>query len=234
MRVLTDRARAGAFPAIGLPQVAMFGFFLCMTYYFQQILGYTPVQAGLAFLPLAVAIGISSTVIAGLLTPRLAPRTLIVPALLLMAAGMAILIGLDVDHGAVYVTRLLHAELLIGLGLGCVLTPAINSATSDLDPADARIASATLNAVQQLGGSVGTALLNTVATTAATHLARSDEAGTSQVEAAVHGLSAAITAATAILLATAFNVALVLIRPVDRAGSNTPASSETECGLDRS
>ncbi|MFI6291666.1 MFS transporter [Nonomuraea sp. NPDC050790] len=211
LRVVSDRFRAAAFLAIGLPQVSMFGFFLFLTYYFQLILGYSPLQTGLAFLPLSVAIGIGSTVITGMLAPRLAPRAIIVPALLLMAAGLAILIGLDVNAPAVFVTRFLPAELLIGLGLGCVIAPSISMATSGVDPDDAGVASATVNVVQQLGGSVGTALLNTVATmAAAAYVVANGAGGQVTTEAAVHGFNLALIVALAIIVATAIVVGLML------------------------
>lgn len=214
LHVLADRVRGGAFLAIGLPQLAMFGFFLFLTYWFQQVLGYPPLRAGLAFLPLAVAIGVGSTVVAGRLMSRLAARTMIVPALLVMAAGMALLIGLDPDADAAYLVRVLPAELLLGAGLGCVLTPAMSAATAGVAPADAGIASAAVNAVSQLGGSLGTALLNTVATTVtAAALARpaAGAAPASVVEGAtVEGFDSAIQLATAILVGTAVVVALVL------------------------
>ncbi|MDH2427312.1 MFS transporter [Sphaerisporangium sp. TRM90804] len=212
LRVVRDRVRAAAFLAIGLPQVSMFGFFLFLTYYFQLVLDYSPLQTGLAFLPLSLAIGVGSTVITATLAPRVAPRTLIVPALLSMAAGMLIMIGLDTGGPGVYLTRLLPAELLIGLGLGCVVAPAISMATGGVRPGDAGVASATVNVVQQVGGSVGTALLNTVATTAAgAYLAAGGAGGAdAYTRAAVHGFTVALTVAFAVILATALVVWLML------------------------
>lgn len=210
--VLLDRTRGGAFLAIGLPQLALFGFFLVLTYWFQQLLGYTPIRAGLAFLPLAVAIGIGSTLIAGLLAPRLAPRTLIVPALVVMAAGMTLLIGLTPATPELYFTRFLPAEILIGLGLGCATTPAVSAATSGVSGDDTGAASAAVNAVVQLGGSIGTALLNTVAATATAAALRKSatSAETTVGEATVAGFDAALLTAAALLLLAALTVALVM------------------------
>ena len=210
--VLLDRTRGGAFLAIGLPQLALFGFFLVLTYWFQQLLGYTPIRAGLAFLPLAVAIAIGSTLIAGMLAPRLAPRTLIVPALVVMAAGMALLVGLTPGTPQLYLTRFLPAEILIGLGLGCATTPAVSAATSGVSGDDTGAASAAVNAVVQLGGSIGTALLNTVAATAtAAALSMSATSdGTGVDDATVAGFDAALLTAAALLLLAAITVALVM------------------------
>jgi len=208
--VLLDRARGGAFLAIGLPQLALFGFFLVLTYWFQQLLGYTPISAGLAFLPLALAIAIGSTLIAGLLAPRLTARTLIVPALVVMAAGMVLLVGLTPGTPGLYLTRFLPAEILIGLGLGCAITPAVAAATSGVSGDDTGAASAAVNAVTQLGGSIGTALLNTVAATA-TAAALSAIPGENAVgDATVAGFDAALLAAATLLLLSAITVALVM------------------------
>ncbi|MFC7546491.1 MFS transporter [Plantactinospora sp. GCM10030261] len=207
--VLLDRTRGGAFLAVGLPQLALFGFFLVLTYWFQQVLGYSPIRAGLAFLPLALAIGVGSTLIAGLLTPRLAARHLIVPALLVMAAGMALLIGITPGTAGLYLTRFLPAEILIGLGLGCAITPAVATATSGVGDEDTGAASAAVNAVTQIGGSIGTALLNSIAATAAASaLRRAPDRNATEVTVA--GFDAALLTAAALLVLTAIAVVLVM------------------------
>ena len=208
--VLLHRTRGGAFLAIGLPQLALFGFFLVLTYWFQQLLGYTPIRAGLAFLPLASAIAIGSTLIAGLLAPRLAARTLIVPALVVMAAGMALLVGLTPGMPGLYLTRFLPAEILIGLGLGCAITPAVAAATSGVSVDDTGAASAAVNAVTQLGGSIGTALLNTVAATASAAALSATSGENAVGDATVAGFDAALSTAATLLLLAAITVALVM------------------------
>ncbi|SCF46662.1 drug resistance transporter, EmrB/QacA subfamily [Micromonospora matsumotoense] len=223
--VLLDRTRGGGLLAIGLPQLALFGFFLVLTYWFQQILDYPPIGAALAFLPLALAIAVGSTLIAGLLAPRLAARSLIVPALLVMAAGMALLIGLEPGVPGLYLTRFLPAEILIGLGLGCAITPAVSAATSGVSGDDTGAASAAVNAVTQLGGSIGTALLNTVAATATAAALRAAPGGAA-TDAVVAGFDAALVTAVALLVLAAVAVALVMPRrPGPRsasAGRQTP------------
>ncbi|MFD1086055.1 MFS transporter [Micromonospora andamanensis] len=210
--VLLDRARGGGLLAVGLPQLALFGFFLVLTYWFQQLLGYTPIRAGLAFLPLALAIAVGSTLIAGLLAPRLAARDLIVPALVVMAAGMALLVGLTPDTPGLYLTRFLPAEILIGLGLGGAITPAVAAATSGVGGDDTGAASAAVNAVTQLGGSIGTALLNTVAATAAAAALRAAPGQNAAGDATVAGFDAALLTAAALLVLAAIIVALVMPR----------------------
>lgn len=211
LHVLTHRARGGSFLAVALSQVALFGFFLFITYYMQVILEYSPIRAGLAFLPLTAATVVGSSVIAALLLHRSGPRPLIVGGLLLGAVGMAWLTQLGVGGDAVYPAFLLPAQLAIGLGLGLVMMPAMSTATAEVDHADAGVASAMVNAAQQVGGAMGTALLNTVAAmTTTAYLAGSGEAG--QAEAAVEGYTTAIGVAAAVLLATAVLSAVVIPR----------------------
>ncbi|MFI6291091.1 MFS transporter [Nonomuraea sp. NPDC050790] len=195
MRVLLDRARAGAFVAITLMFVAMFGFYLFMSYYTQGTLGYTPVQAGLALIVNALAALAGSSLIAGRLHGRVPPVVPIVGGLLAAAAGLFVLTRLGHDSAGVLGAHLLPALVLTGLGLGCVLPPTAALATAGLRGHDVGAASAAYNAAQQLGAALGTALLNTVA---AGHAA------------AVPGYVAAMGLALAILLAAALAGALLL------------------------
>ncbi|MFI6392684.1 MFS transporter [Nonomuraea sp. NPDC050540] len=197
MRVLLDRARAGAFVAITLMFVAMFGFYLFMSYYTQATLGYTPVQAGLALIVNAVAALAGASLIAGRLHGRVPPGVLIVAGLLAAAAGMFVLTRLEEGGTGVLGGYLLPALVLTGLGLGCVLPPTAALATAGLRGHDVGAASAAYNAAQQVGAALGVALLNTVA---AAHTAP------------VPGYVAALGLALAILLAAALLTAL-LLRP---------------------
>jgi len=108
---------------------------------------------------------ISSTTASRALLPRVPPRLLMVPGLLVAAAGMATLA--DVPAHAAYVSHILPAELLLGLGMGAVFVPAFSTATSGMGP-EAGVASALANTSQQVGASFGTAVLNTIAATATT------------------------------------------------------------------
>ncbi|WP_211225542.1 MFS transporter [Amycolatopsis nigrescens] len=211
LRVLAHRTRGGALLSIGLSQVAMFGFYLFMTYYLQAVLGYSPVRAGAAFLLTAAGVVVGSTLIAGTLLPRMAPRTLLVPGLLAAAAGMLILTRLTAESPNVFLLYLLPAQILIGVGLGCVMTPATSLATAEVDPSDAGIASAAFNASQQLGGALGTALLNTVAASvAATYLAGHERTPRAVAEGTVHGFSVALTIAVLVLICTAVVTGLLI------------------------
>jgi predicted MFS family arabinose efflux permease len=186
-----------------LATIGMFGLFLFMTYYMQGILRYSPLKTGLAFLPTTLAIIIGSTQISARLLPRTSPRALMVPGMILAAGGLLILTQLTVS--AQYLTHLLPAMLLLGLGMGLTFMPVMATATAGVAPQDSGVTSATVNTAQQVGGSIGTSLLNTVATsTAATYVAdhlRNPAQRPAVVRAGVvHGYATAIWWAVGIML----------------------------------
>jgi EmrB/QacA subfamily drug resistance transporter len=168
LRIVLNRFRGGAYLAIGLAAIGVFGIFLFLTYYVQLTLGYSPVKSGLAFLPMIAAILATSTISSGVLMPRTGPRPLIPAGLLVMAGGLALLaarLGLRTS----YLDWILPGLLVVGAGLGVVFGVALNTATYGTGAADAGVASALVNTNQQIGGSIGTALLNTLASSAATN-----------------------------------------------------------------
>ncbi|MCT2589095.1 MFS transporter [Streptomyces sp. N2-109] len=238
MRVLLHRARAGAFVSITLMFVAMFGFYLFMSYYTQTILGYSPVQAGLTLIINALAALLGSTLIAGKLHGRVPPVALIVPGLLAAAAGMLILTRLTPDSSHVLPLYLVPALVLTGLGLGCVMPPTAILATADMRGHDIGAASAAYNASQQLGAALGTALLNTLAASAtASYLATHRQA--TPDAASVHGYTTALTVAFAILLAAAcLTAALTMTRgrrartPAAQAPHSDQAEAEAEAAAE--
>ncbi|MEU3506633.1 MFS transporter [Streptomyces longwoodensis] len=217
LHIVRDRDRAGCFLTMGLATIGMFGLFLFMTYYLQVILAYSPVRTGLAFLPLTVAIIIGSTQISARLLPRVAPRALMGPGMVLAAGGMLILTRMTVHSS--YTTEILPALLLMGLGMGLTFMPVFSTATAGVAPRDSGVTSATVNTSQQVGGSIGTALLNTIATTsAASYVAARlrDPARRAQVvaEGTVHGYTVALWwAAGVMLLAGLVAVLLVTAGP---------------------
>jgi len=202
LRILADRNRGGAYITVGLGVAGMFGAFLFLTYYMQVVLRYTPLQTGLAFLPITIASQGGSWLIARRLMPRLSPRALIVPAAIVAAAGMALLTQLQVNSG--YLTLVLPAEILLGLGISSMMVPAFSLATRVADPRESGVASATVNAAQQIGASLGIAVLNTVAAGATAAFIGPRAA------ALVHGFSVA-TAWGALVLVLAAALAAVLI-----------------------
>jgi EmrB/QacA subfamily drug resistance transporter len=194
-RVVLDRNRGGAYLAILIVGASMFGLFLFLTYYEQTIKDYSPVVTGLAFLP-AIAMVMTFAQISNIvLMPRIGPKPLVGIGMLIAAGGMAWLTRIGVHTS--YVSSVLGPLMVSGAGIGLSMPPSMNTGTFGVARHDAGVASATLNVGQQLGGSIGTALLNTLATSAAAayvavHLTPSAAASPSaragvQAAAAVHG-----------------------------------------------
>jgi predicted MFS family arabinose efflux permease len=206
LRVVLDRNRGGSYLAIGISGAGMFGVFLFLTYYLQQTLGYSPIETGFAFLPMLGAVMLTATMSTAALLPRVGPRPLITLGMVLAAGGMVLLAQLGVD--STYAAHVLPGLLVSGVGIGLVMAPAMNTGTLGVDEGGAGVASATVNTMQQIGGSLGTALLSTLAASAA----GSFLAGTpSTAAAAVHGYTTAFWWAAGIFLAGAL-VAGVLLR----------------------
>ena len=168
--IVTERNRGGSFALMALAALSLFGVFLFLTYYLQGIKGYSALRTGFAFLPMSVTLIVASVAIAARLLTKVPPRMLLVPGMAFAAGGMAWMTQITV--GGSYATQVLPAEILIGLGFGLTFMPVFAVATSGVAPQDAGVTSATLNTAQQVGGSIGTALLNTIAVSAtATYVA---------------------------------------------------------------
>jgi EmrB/QacA subfamily drug resistance transporter len=199
LRVVLDRNRGGAYLAIFTVGVGMFGVFLFLTYYLQQTLGFSAVKSGLAFLPLTGAVIVMAQIGTNVLAQRIGPRWIVGPGLTIAAVGMWMLTGLDLTSS--YAGNVLPALLVFGVGLGLVFSAAMSNATARVEAGDAGVASAMVNVGQQVGGSIGTALLNTIAATAASNYAGS-HAPSPQLPAlaAMHSYHVAFLTSSAILL----------------------------------
>jgi EmrB/QacA subfamily drug resistance transporter len=210
LRIILDRFRGGAYLAIGLSAIGLFGIFLFLTYYLEEVVRYSPVVTGLAFLPMIVALIASSTTSSGLLMPRFGPRILIPSGLAIAAGGMVILasqLGLTTNYAAV----ILPALLVIGIGLGLVFGCGLNTATYGAAAVDAGVASAMVNTCQQVGGSIGTALLNTIAASAlSSYLVTHGTSAAAEANGAVHSYVVAFWVAAGIFAGSAVVCALVL------------------------
>src|SRR5947209_8665636 len=205
LRIVTDRNRGGAYLAVGLALAGMFGAYLFLTYDFQVVMHYTPLQAGLAFLPITVASQAGSWLIPRRLMPLTPPRRLMAPGPLVAAAGLVLLTQLHA--GSSFVSVVLPAELLLGLGLSTAMVPAFSVATHGVDPREAGGASATVNAAQQVGASLGVAVLNTIAASAtAAYLGP-------RTEAVLHGFAQATGWGAAIMVLSAVVAALLVRAP---------------------
>ena len=159
-RLVLDRNRGGAYLAVLIVGVGIFGIFLFLTYYLQQTLGYSPVVSGVAFLPLIATLVVAANLANVVLLPRLGPKPLVTAGMLLAAGSLVWLTRIGLHSG--YASSVLGPLMVVGLGIGFTIAPSNNTGTFGVDPQDAGVASATLNAGQQIGGSVGTSLLNTI------------------------------------------------------------------------
>ena len=229
LRVLLERNRGGVYLSLGLAVISMFGLFLFLTYYLQVVKGFSPVKTGFAFLPMIAGMITGSTQIGARLMTRVPPRLLMGPGFLVAATGMLLLTQLEV--GSSYPALILPAQLLLGLGMGTAFMPAMSLATHGVNPADAGVASAMVNTSQQVGGAIGTALLNTIAASATTayltdHAAEAAAGGPAaqlvQAKAMVEGYSSAIWWAVGILVISA-SIAFALIT-TGRPGAGAPTA----------
>jgi EmrB/QacA subfamily drug resistance transporter len=181
MRVLLDRNRGASFIVVLITGIGMFGVFLFLTYYLQLTLAFSPVETGLAFLPMVAALMIGAQLSTIGLVPRLGPKPVVPVGFGLGTAGMVWLTALGLDSS--FTADVLPPLLLIGLGLGVVMPPAMALAISGVEDHDAGVASAAVNTAQQIGGSIGTALLNTLAASAATDYLAGKDATDKAVQA---------------------------------------------------
>jgi EmrB/QacA subfamily drug resistance transporter len=209
LRVLADRNRSGSYLAIFIVGAGMFGIFLFLTYYLQQILGYSSVKTGVAFLPMVGLLMITSTLSSSVLATRISPRVLIATGMVAAAAGMTLLTGVDTTSS--YTAHVLPSLLILGAGLGLIFSSAMSMGTLGVAADDSGVASATVNTAQQVGGSIGTALLNTIATSAATHYLSGKAANPNTLtRAAVHSYTTAFWWAAAIFAIGAVLCGLLL------------------------
>jgi EmrB/QacA subfamily drug resistance transporter len=162
--LLTNRTRAGSHIALFVTSIGMFGVSLFLAYYLENVVKYTPLQTGLAFMPLVVAMAISASVASARLLALVGPRPLIPTGLVLSAMGLLLFTRLPLQPN--YSGHVLPGLLVLGLGIGLIFAPAVASATWGVKKSEAGAASAVVNATQNIGGSVGTALLNSLAVAA--------------------------------------------------------------------
>jgi MFS family permease len=229
LQLFRDRDRAGSYAIMLALAAAMFGQFFFLTLFVQDVLGYSPLRAGLAFLPITAAIVVTAQFAARSL-PRIGPKRLMTAGALLAAAGLAWLTQVSVTSG--YLTGILGPMLVFGLGMGLLFVPLTIVAVSGVAPHEAGAASSLLNVTQQVGGSLGLSILVTVFGTASRNEATSQVGAflatasselqaqfqqTGQLPAAyadqvlAHGIATAFQLA-AIFALLALAVALVVIR----------------------
>jgi EmrB/QacA subfamily drug resistance transporter len=197
LRVILDRTRGGSYVAVGITGIAIFGIFLFLTFYMQQVKGYSPLTTGLLFLPLVAGILVASALYSSV-GSRVGPRPLVTAGMLLGAGGTAWLAQLSVTSS--YVGGVLPALIIMGLGFGAIFAPAINTATAGVPREDSGVASALVNTMQQVGGSIGISILSTIAASATTSYLIAHHAGPqAPAIAATRGYTLAFAISAALL-----------------------------------
>jgi EmrB/QacA subfamily drug resistance transporter len=211
LRVIVDRARGGAYVAVGISGMAIFATFLFLTFYLQVVKGNSPLTTGLLFLPMIGSILISSNLSSNM---GFGSRALIAAGMLLGAGGLVLLTQVSVTSS--YLSDVLPGLLILGLGLGLIFAQAINTATTGVAREDSGVASALVNTMQQVGGSIGTSALSTIALSAtATYLIGNQTSPLAAAIAATHGYTTAF-GVSAGLLGLGFILAIVLLPPSGR------------------
>ncbi len=212
LRVVIDRNRGGSFAASLLVGAGLFAMFLFLTYYFQINLGYSPLKAGFAFLPFSGGIILSAGAASALL-PRTGPKPLMITGLVMGAAGLLDLTQLSA--GSSWLTHVMPAEIVISIGMALVFVPLASVALFGVDSHDAGVASAMLNTTQQIGGSLGTALLNTLYASAvagylSSHAPTAAGSKAFQLDAFLHGYRVAFLVGGLLLVAALVVVAVLV------------------------
>ena len=175
LRILRSPNVAAANLIQVLMVAGLLGMFFLGALYMQQVLHYDAIEVGLAFLPVALSIGVCSVRFSALLTDRFGPRSTLTGALLLIAVGLGLFSRVPVD--ANYVTDLLPVMLLLGVGAGISFPALMTLAMSGATPADSGLASGLVNTTQQVGGALGLAVLASLSTTRTNHLLGTGDPG---------------------------------------------------------
>ncbi|GAA5069301.1 MFS transporter [Nocardia callitridis] len=220
LRIITDRMRGASYLTVFVMGIGMFAIFLFLTYYMQLVMGYSPIMTGVAFLPMIAALVLTSTTVPSLLLPKIGPKAVVSGGFVIAAAGMAWLTQIGLTTG--YNTHVLPALILLGLGLGASMSTAFQGATSGVQHEDAGVASAMVNTSQQVGGSIGTALLSTIAASAAgDYLSSRTPDPVTVAQASIESYTTSFWWATAIFVAGAAITAVLM-------PSTVPAPAEGE------
>jgi EmrB/QacA subfamily drug resistance transporter len=208
--IIANRIRGTAYLGALIGGIGLIGMFLLVTYYLQSVLGFSPLRAGLAFLPFVAGVIVSANFVSNVGLNRFGPKAVVPTGMILAAVAAGLLTRVGVHGG--YGTWVAPALVLIGLGVGAIITPAFSLGPAGARPADAGVAAALVNSSNQVGGSLGAALLNTIAAgAAASYLIRNAPHASLQA-ATVHGDVIAFTFLAALFAAGAAVTALLYPR----------------------
>jgi EmrB/QacA subfamily drug resistance transporter len=212
LSVILDRNRGAAYVSIMLAAVGMFTVFLFATYFLETSLHYTPIQTGISYLPMIGGLVLAAQLGTNIFVPKFGPKILVPIGMLFGATGMVLLTRLNLD--STYAADVLPALIIMGLGMGTIMPASMQTATLGVDRQYAGVASALVNTSQQVGGSVGTALLNTIAASAVTAYIADHVPTTPGVvaDAAVHSYQIAYWVAAGVFTFGAILAALLFRR----------------------
>ncbi|WP_245981513.1 MFS transporter [Frondihabitans australicus] len=166
LHIVVNRNRGASYASVTIAGAGMFGIFLFLTYYIEEILRFDPIKTGVSFLPMIGMLVLAAQLSTNVFLPRFGPKIMVPFGMTLATVGMFLLTRLSVD--STYAGNILPALLVLGFAMGSIMPASIQTATLGVDREHAGVASAMVNTSQQVGGSIGTALLNTIAATALT------------------------------------------------------------------
>jgi predicted MFS family arabinose efflux permease len=225
LRIFRSRNVSGANVVQALMIAGIFGMFFLGAVYMQRVLGYDPLQVGLAYLPVALSIGTFSLFVAPRLNMSIGPRATLLPGLVLMAAGLLLFAAAPVH--ASYVTHLLPVMLLLGVGAGVSFPSIITIAMSGAQPHEAGLASGLVNTAMQVGGALGLSVLATLSASRAKDLLAS---GSSSAAATAGGLHLALIIGAGLVI-TSIVVAAVVLTPARALGQAPVQDAERDDAL---
>ncbi|MDT9694662.1 MFS transporter [Streptomyces sp. P17] len=232
LRVIADRTRGSAYLAMAVGMIAMLGALFFLTFYLQLVKGYSPVETGLAFLPMPVGVGMFAGGLSPKILPKVPPRAMVVPGMIIAASALFWLAALEADSS--YWAMVMPALFVLGAGMGLLIAPSVNYATYRVADEDAGVASGTVNTAQQIGGSIGVALLSTLAADAAGESLAEQGAQAKDpavVQAAmVEGFTTAFTWAGAIMACGAVILAALMNAPKPAPGEASHGSPMAHLG----
>ncbi len=223
LRIFGARNVSGANVIQALTVAGMFGMFFIGSLYLRRVLGYGALQVGLAFLPTTLIMGLLSVRYSERLITRYGARTTLVPGLALMAAGLVLFTRTPVNGS--YVADVLPTLVLLGAGVGLSFAALMTLAMSGATPSDAGLASGLVNTTAQVGGALGLAVLNTLATTH-THTLLAHGTGTASALTAGYHLAYLIAGG---LMVAAIGVAVMVLKGVPRSASEALPASARPC-----
>src|SRR6202012_2556787 len=191
LAIIANRTRGPAYLSALVAGIGLIGAFLLITYYLQDLLGFSPLRGGLALLPFLAGVVVAANFVSNRGLERFGPKVVVPAGMILAGAAAGWLTGLGVHGG--YGTRVAPALVFLGLGTGAIVTTAFSLGPAGARPADSGVAAALVNSSNQVGGSLGAALLNTIAATAAASYLTHHRPRVSLAAATVHGDVTAFT-----------------------------------------